>query len=254
MTSTMARRKAYTQNIIATAAALLVWQAAAMALHQPLLLASPWQVALRLTTIWREAGFFASIFTSFSLIALGFILGLLAGILLAIPAARYPLVRVLLKPYVMVIKSVPVASFVILALLWLSSARLSTFISFLMVFPVIYNNVLAGILATDDKLLQMARLYRVPLGRRIRMVYLPQLKPFLLSACSAALGMAWKAGVAAEVIGLPSGTIGEKLYDAKVYLNTVDLFCWTVLIVLLSVLFEKLFLFLLGWVFPREAP
>ena len=249
----MARPKAKTENIIAVAAALLVWQAAAMTLHQPLLLASPWQVAVRLTTIWREAGFFASILTSFSLIALGFLLGVIAGILLAIPAARFPWVRALLKPYVVAIKSVPVASFVILALLWLSSRRLSTFIAFLMVFPVIYANVLEGILATDKQLLQMAKLYRVPFGRQLVMIYLPQLKPFLLAATSAALGMAWKAGVAAEVIGLPSGTMGEKLYDAKVYLNTVDLFTWTVLIVLLSVVFEKIFLFGLSRLFSDRG-
>lgn len=248
----MARLKAKTQNIISIAAALLVWQAAAMALHQPLLLVSPWQVAVRLTTIWREAGFFASIFNSFSLIALGFLLGLGAGILLAIPAARFPFVRVLLKPYVLTVKSVPVASFVILALLWLSARRLSTFIAFLMVFPVIYSSVLEGILATDRQLLQMAKLFRVPFSRRLRMVYMPQLKPFLLGACSAALGMAWKAGVAAEVIGLPTGTMGERLYDAKVYLNTVDLFTWTVLIVLLSVLFEKIFLYILGRLFAEK--
>lgn len=85
----------------------------------------------------------------------------------------------------------------------------------------------------------------MPWRRRLLYIYLPQLQPFLLSACSVALGMSWKAGIAAEVIGIPSGSIGEQLYEAKVYLSTADLLSWTVVIVLVSVLFEKLFITLL---------
>ena len=98
----------------------------------------------------------------------------------------------------------------ILCLIWLSSAQLPVFISFLMVLPVLYNNVLQGFKTADPQLLEMAGLYGVPFGRRLVFIHLPQIKPFLLSACGVALGMAWKAGVAAEVIGITSGSIGEK--------------------------------------------
>ena len=113
------------------------------------------------------------------------------------------------------------------------------------VFPVIYSNTLQGIKSADGALLEMARVYRVPFSRRLGYIYAPQVKPFLLSGCSVALGMSWKSGVAAEVIGVVGGSIGERLYEAKVYFQMTDLLAWTVVIVVCSVGFEKLVLWLL---------
>ena len=167
-------------------------------------------------------------------------------------AARLPLMEALLRPLMVTVKSVPVASFIILALIWLSARRLSAFIAFLMVLPIAYGNLLSGLKSTPTQLLEMARLYHVSWGRRLLYIQLPHIKPHLLSALTLALGMSWKAGVAAEVIGLPPGSIGERLYDAKIYLNTgeelyqskvyfdlTSLYAWTVAIVLVSVLFER---------------
>jgi len=105
-----------------------------------------------------------------------------------------------------------------------------------------YTNVLQGISNTDRKLLEMMNLFHVTLWRRIRYLYFPQVLPYFRSACSIALGLCWKSGIAAEVIGIPKGSIGEKLYSAKIYLMTGDLFAWTIVIILVSILFEKLFL------------
>ena len=147
-----------------------------------------------------------------------------------------------MAPLVAAIKAVPVASFIILALVWLSSRSLTLFISALMVFPPVYLSTLEGIRRTDRQLLEMARVYRVPLSRRLAGIYVPQVLPYFRSAVSAALGLCWKAGTAAEVIGLPAGSIGEALYTAKVYFQTGDLFAWTAVIVTVSVIFERLFL------------
>ena len=138
--------------------------------------------------------------------------------------------------------STPVASFIILCLIWIPSKNLSVFISFLMVLPVIYTNILEGIRQTDSKILEMAKVFQVNPERRIRYIYVSQVLPYFLSACRLSLGMCWKAGVAAEVIGVPSGSIGEKLYNAKIYLNTPDLFAWTIVIIVISFVFEKCFL------------
>lgn len=162
--------------------------------------------------------------------------------MLAALAARYRRVEELLAPLVSVVKAVPVASFIILALVWLESRHLPLFIAALMAFPVVYRNVLEGIRGTSRELLEMARVFRVPFSRRLRGVDLPQVLPYFRAAADTALGLSWKAGTAAEVIGLCSGTIGERLYTAKVYFQTADLFAWTAVIVLLSVLFEGLFL------------
>ena len=233
------------QKCIAVALALLVWQGAAMAVGLDLLLPSPWQVACRLWSVWREPGFFATVAFSLLRISGGFALGLVLGVLLAVAAGRLRVLELLLWPYVTVIKTTPVASFIILCLIWLDSSSLPVFISFLMVLPIVYANMLEGIRQTDQKLLEMAKLFRVGAGRRLLYIYLPQLRPYLITACSVALGLSWKAGIAAEVIGIPDGSIGERLYEAKVYLNSADLFAWTVVIIAVSIAFEKLFLWLL---------
>ena len=241
MTSIM-KSKQYLQKTAAVLFALLLWQAASMLLDQSLLLVSPIKVLERLATIWLESGFWKTIGFSLTRIISGFLLAFISGILLAVLAGRLHIAEVFLWPFVITIKSVPVASFIIISLIWLSSAELSIFISFLMVFPIIYSNVLQGIKSTDTKLIEMAQLYKVPWRRRLLYIHLPRVKPFLISACSVALGMSWKAGIAAEVIGIPDGSIGEMLYESKIYYNTGNLFAWTVIIVLISVFFEKVFL------------
>ena len=237
------------RKILSVALALLLWQAGAILLDLPLLLVPPLEVVKRLWGLVRESDFWRTLLFSFSRIVLGFAIAFVLGCVLGVLSGKWPLLETLLWPYVITIKTVPVASFIILSLFFLSARRLSTFISFLMVFPVIYSNVLEGIRSTDKELLEMGQVFRIPWGRRLLYIYLPHLKPFLFSACSVALGMSWKSGVAAEVIGVASGSIGEKLYESKIYFMTEDLLAWTVVIVLVSVLFEKLFLRLMRTAF-----
>ena len=226
---------------------LLVWQFAAMVLaalwpHGHLLLASPLTALARLGHLALSADFWGAVGISAAHIIGGFLISCVLAVLLAALAARFRAVRELLYPVVAAIKAVPVVSFIILALVWLKARELSLFISALMVFPPIYLNVLAGIAAADRELLEMARVFRVPFGRRVRGIYLPAVLPSFRTAVSLALGLCWKAGIAAEVIGLPAGTVGEALYQAKVYYETGDLFAWTAVIVAVSLVFEKVFL------------
>ena len=148
------------------------------------------------------------------------------------------------------IRSVPVASFVILALIWIGSNYLSVLIAFLVVLPMIYVNTRAGLLAADRELLEMARVFCLSIPHQIRMIYLPSLVPYLVTGCRTALGMSLKSGIAAEVIGLPSSSIGEQLYYSKLYLDTAGLFAWTFVIIVISALFERAALFLLGKLAP----
>ena len=201
---------------------LLVWQGVSQVLGQEILLVSPVSVLGRLLELAVTADFWSSIAFSIIRIMGGFLLAAFLGILLGALAAGVPPVRQLLEPAVLTIKSIPVASFVILVLIWVPSENLSVVISFLMVFPVIYTNVLNGIESTDRKLLEMAEVFRISLPRRIRYIYASQILPFFRAGCSVALGLCWKAGVAAEVIGIPDGSIGERLYMAKVYLKILE--------------------------------
>ncbi len=245
------RNKRIIEKFAAVVFALVVWQVAAMLIGERLFLVTPITVVKRLFSLLTEADFFSTITFSFLRIVLGFFLGFIIGIFMAILAGRFRIFKIIFWPYMVTIKSVPVASFIILCLIWLTSSTLSVFISFLMVLPVIYTNILQGLETTDNKLLEMAQVFRVGWFKKLKYIYLPQIKPYLISACSVALGLAWKSGIAAEVIGITFGSIGEKLYESKIYYSTADLFAWTVIIVLLSVAFEKIVLFLIKKFFAR---
>lgn len=224
---------------------LLIWQLGAMAMDQQILLVSPIAVLIRLGTLAVEPSFWKAVGFSLLRITGGFFLGAAVGTVLAALSARLRRVEELLAPLLLAIKSIPVASFIILALILFSSRNLSVLISFLMVLPVLYEGVLGGIRAMDKQMLEMAQVFQIPAPRRVRYVYLPQVLPYFRAACASALGLCWKSGIAAEVIGMPTGSIGERLQQAKIYLDTPDLFAWTLVIVLVSLAFERLFLALL---------
>lgn len=224
---------------------LAVWQAAAMAVGQEVFLVSPVQTLGTLLELLPQAEFWQRIGFSAGRILLGFGLGAVSSVVLAVAAGRWAWVEALLAPVMQLVKATPVASFIILALVWVSGSSLSVLISFLMVLPVLYGAVRTGIGSVDVQLLEMAKVFRLPLGRRLRAIWLPAVLPAFRQGCSVALGICWKSGVAAEVIGLPDGSIGDALYRAKITLSTGELFAWTFVIILLSAVFEKLFLALL---------
>lgn len=227
---------------------ILVWQfivffldkKSGMSMGGNLLVASPLETVQTLFALIKTPEFWKAVGYSFAKIASGFFLALFAGVFCAVLASLSGVIKALLNPVLRLIKAVPVASFIILALFWLSTSKnLSVLISFLMVLPVIYTNVLQGIESTDKELLEMATVFRISFGKRIRYIYLPAVLPYFVSACSVGLGFCFKSGIAAEIIGLPANSIGERLYEAKLYLLTEELFAWTAVIVLVSVIFEK---------------
>lgn len=216
-----------------------IWQAAAVWTDNPILLAGPVQILRALAENLLSPDFFPIVFHSLARIGLGFFLALFAGMLLGAGGYRMTWVEEVLAPVMTVLKSVPVASFVVLLLIWFGSGRLSFLISFLIVFPNVYVNTLAGLKSTDEKLLEMARVFEMGGGRRFFYLYRPALVPHLESCLRISLGMSWKSGVAAEIIGLPESSLGERLYMSKIYLDTAGLFAWTITIVFVSFLFEK---------------
>lgn len=234
------------QSVLAVCFWLLLWQMAGVAVGSDILLASPVSVLQVLLRMIGTAAFWRTVAFSASHMLGGFLLAVMVGVALAAAAAALPFIGILLRPLMLTVKSVPVASFIILALLWLKNAgNLSIFISFLMVLPIVYTNTVTGIAAVDPQLLELARVFRVPFARRVRYLYLPAALPDFTAACGVGLGLCWKSGVAAEVIGIVSGSIGGALYQAKIFLETSELFAWTLVIVLASLAFERVFLWLL---------
>lgn len=232
--------KKYKNRVLAIILWILIWQGLSLYIDNEILLASPINVIKALFTLLQTKVFYISILHSVAKISLGFLLAVIFGILLALCSSINLFIREMISILIRLIKSIPVASFVILTLLWVRSQNLSIIISFFMVLPVIYLNVLHGILQTDVKLLEMAKIFNMIFLKKVRYIYIPAVMPYFISACSVGLGLCWKAGVAAEVIGLPRNSIGEQLYEAKLYLMTKELFAWTFVIVFISLVFEKI--------------
>lgn len=229
---------------------LLLWQGASSALQNSIILVGPLEVTQSLFAQALTMEFWNTIAFTFGKISLGFLLAFLSGIIAGGAACRFPLLEDFLEPPVSFLKSVPVASFIILALIWIGSENLSLFIAFLVVFPMIYLHTMAGFRSADKQLLEMAEVFKIPPIKKLFYIYRPALLPHLISGCRVALGMSFKSGIAAEVIGVPDHSIGEKLYMAKIYLSTADLFAWTLVILVLSAVFEVLFLRVLSLAVP----
>ena len=225
---------------------LIIWQVVSIVIGKELLIASPTAVGKSLFSMIGDGGFWNTLWFTLLRISLGFLLGMILGVLLGIVASKSVIWREIMAAPMSVIKSVPVASFIIIALIWINSKNLSVFISFLMVLPIFYTNTLKGIECVDKKLLEMSKVFKVGTARKLRYIYIPEVMPYFISSATLSLGLCWKAGIAAEVIGIPTGSIGESLYQAKIFLNTSDLFAWTIVIIFISVIFEKFFLFLLS--------
>lgn len=217
-----------------------VWALLAWLVSSPLLLPGPWAVARRLAELVTEGGFWRVTAVSLARILCGVACAVVLGAALAALTCRFRLLRALLSPLLTIIKSTPVASFILLVLIWVGRDILPSVIVLLMALPVVWANVSAGIENTDPQLLEMARVYRFPAGRTVRRVYVPSVMPYFLSACRTAIGLGWKAGVAAEVLTVPNDAIGRMLYESKLYLETVDLFAWTVVVIICSLIIEKL--------------
>lgn len=219
---------------------LLAWEAASLLVGKELLLPSPLGTIARLFALLgeRESWVYAGL--TLGRILAGFALGVAAGALLAALTARHPLAEELLRPLRGVVKATPVTSFILLALLWLSSNLVPLFISLLMVVPIVWASTAEAILHTDARLVEMGRVFGLGRLRRVIKIYVPSVVPAFLAACTTALGFAWKAGVAAEIIALPKRSIGYRLYESKLRIETTDLFAWTLLVVLLSMLLERL--------------
>ena len=229
--------------------ALLFWQILALIVDEELVVPSVFKVCSSFFSLLGEKNFVSTVVFSITRIFAGTFIGVTLGIMLGIASGKYEPVKVIFNPYFVVSKSVPVVSFIIILLVFLPSRRLSVFISGLIVFPIIYSNTLIGFRQTDKKLLEMAKIFKLSPLSKLKFIYLPALYPYFISSLSTACGNAWKAGIAAEILALPDGSIGNKLYKSKIYFETADMFAWTIVIVCLSFIFEKLIIMTVKYVF-----
>lgn len=218
---------------------IAAWQAIAMSVGKELLLPGPMIAARALAAAIRDTAFWGIVLRSLLRVFLGFAAGVLLGAVLAVLSCCSKLCDTIVAPAIQMIRAVPVASFIILAQLWLHSTILPAVIAGMIVLPVVWSNLCTGIRQTDAQLLEVAKVFRFGAWGTLRQVYLPSVAPYFQAACLTSLGLAWKSGIAAEVLGQPKLAIGTQLYYAKVYFETPELFAWTVVVIVLSLLVES---------------
>ena len=217
---------------------LAVWQIASMVVGKDLILPGPLSVLKALGQLAIQGSFWLSILLTMFRIMLGYCLGVFSGCLLALACCCSKTLNTLLSPIVRMVRATPVASFIILAMLWMSKGGVPVLMSALMVTPVIWGNLIEGYESRDMRISEMARVYRLGKLKTLRFVHIPSLMPALKAACLTALGLAWKSGIAAEVLSQPKKAIGTNIYYSKVYLETPELFAWTASVIALSFLLE----------------
>lgn len=218
---------------------LVIWQVAAILIHNDILLAGPVEVFKTFIGLLGQGAFYKTCVASMGRILSGFFLAVLTGIVLGGLCYAFPFMKDMFWPVLSVLKAVPVVSFIVLLLIWQGSGQVALWVSFLVVFPNACTAAINGLLAVDDKLKEMADLFHIRGLGRLLYLYRPAFLPFMISAMEISVGMAFKSGVAAEVIGMPQASIGERIYMSKVYLDTPALFAWTLSLILLSFLVEK---------------
>ena len=225
---------------------LMIWQAASMAVHNDLLLPSPIYTAKRMIELATASEFY--LFTALSLLRI--FAGIIAAIALSLPisaiCSKFKVADRVFAPAVILMKSTPVVSFILIAIFLVDRALIPTIITFMMVFPVLYENLREGIRCTSRELIEMSRVFGISWVLRIKRIYLPAIKPFFYSAIYTSVGLAVKAGVAAEVIAYIPLSIGKELSDAKSYMEPADIFAWTAVIIVLSLVIEKLLRFVVS--------
>ena len=234
------RRNNITKIVIPLAIWLAVWQFAAMGMDSKHLLPSPVDVCRSLISLAGDAKFWLSALYSLFRILLGLFGGALAGFALAFLTHFVKLADTVLSPAIRVLRATPVVSFILLIYLWVSRANIPSLISGLMVLPVVWSNITAGLSAVDGQLLEMAKAYRFSRLKTLWLIYLPSLRSHISSCILTSFGLAWKSGVTAEVICPPKYAIGTQLKQARDAIETPDLFAWTVVIILLSLLLEAI--------------
>lgn len=232
---------------------ILVWEGISLRVDQELLVPSPVQVFSRIFILIGTASFWQITATTVARISIGFLSGSAAGVLFAVLTSISPVVLAFFKPILSIVKATPVASFIILALVWIKGGQIPAFISFLMVFPIVWGNVVKGIDQTDKKLLEMAKVYHIKKIDIFKKIYLNSVLPFFVPAAMTSMGLAWKAGIAAEVLSVPQFAIGTAIYNAKIYLETIDLFAWSIVVIIISVILEKIVVTLLQKMLPADS-
>ena len=216
-----------------------VWQCIYFFVDNPLFVESPYNVFIRFLELVKHFAFWKTVFLSVSNILIGFVLGVLFGTIMAFISINDFLDK-LFAPLKIIIRATPVASFIMLTWIWLKRSDIPIFISFLMVTPIVWGNVSTGIKNIKKEHMELAYIYKFSRIKKLKSIYLPSVMPYFATSVCTSSGLVWKAGIAAEVLCQPQGTIGANLFEAKGFLETLDVFVWTGVVITISIILERI--------------
>ncbi|MBE6701465.1 MAG: ABC transporter permease subunit [Ruminococcaceae bacterium] len=216
-----------------------VWHLLSLRIDKSLLLPSPKETLEVFIELAKTSDFWMITLSSVENIFLGIVAGTAIGIIISALSYISPVFRHLFSPLLSLVKSVPVASIIILMLVWIGKDFVPFAISVMMVTPIVSSNLYEGFINIRGDLKEVTKVYAIPFKKRWTLLYRHSIMPYLLSALKSALGLGWKAGIAAEVLCTPDNSIGLKLYESKIYMETPYVFAWTLTLVILSLILEK---------------
>ena len=226
---------------------VFAWEIACLIINREIYLPSPASSLDALISLLGQKVTWLTIAMSVYRTLMGILLSLVFGIAFGILCGLSRFFYDLINPFIVVIRSTPIVSIIIIAIIWFRSTNVPIFAAFLMCFPVIFTSMVSGIRNTDKKLLEMCEVYRIPRSRIVRSVYLRSSLPYLNAGMVSSLGIAWKATAAAEVLSMPRYSIGSHMFMAKTNLNPASLFAWTIIVIVLSYLFELTYIKVSGY-------
>ncbi len=223
-----------------------VWYLAAFRVGNKLLLPSPYDTAVALLDLISEANFYKAVAFTLIRVLLGLVIGIIFGVSIAILCHKFNIVKSVFSPAISIIRSTPVASFIVLLWVLLDGSALSVVVAFLMVMPIVWQNTLDGFSSIPQELIEIAQVYELSYRRRYEVLVLPVLSQYIFPAVITSVGLAWKSEIAAEIIAYTKDSIGMHINDAKTFLLTPMVFAWTVVIVVMSLCIEFFIKKLLG--------
>ncbi|GKX29919.1 ABC transporter permease [Vallitalea longa] len=250
METSITKNRRIVYKIIAFIFWILVWEIIALLINKEIYLPTPYNTFKVLVSEIKTAMFWQTVFSTIFRVAIGFFIACIIGIIFGIICGVNKFIYEILNLIIVAVKSTPVMSFILIAVIWFKSDNVPIFICFLMCFPIIWTSVVGGINNIDKRLIDMAYVYKVDKKYIVKDIYIPSIVPYITTAMITSLGLGWKVTVAAEVLSSPKFSIGTKLYDAKVYVESEQLFAWTIVVIALSLILEYIFKYLLRKILP----
>ncbi len=234
------KKKDYLILLAAISILLIIWKIVSLMIDSEIILPSPESTFIGIIEIARQDDFLSAVFHSITRGLIGFVISFLSGIVLGIVSGFSNILYKLMEPVLVIIKSIPLISIILISLIWFNSENVPIFASFLVSFPIVYTNITEGVKNIDKKILEMAKSYKITKTRVLIEIYIPAILPFIIASAVSSVGIGWKAVIAAEVLSNPLKAIGTDMQLSKIYLETDKVLAWTIVAILISYLSELL--------------